>query len=377
MAHSEEHYAILKTSLMDPENGYLIWNKWRSDNNIQNPNLSGLNLEGVVLKSYNLAGVNLIGSNLSNSIILETSFFRSEMNGVRMENATTGFLDFSEADLTDAILFNSKLTMSRFMSSICLRTNFSNSSLTGSHMGNSNLQLATFENSELLTANLANCQLQNAIFKNAVMSGVNLSNSNLTGATIIDSIVFGTSSWNIDTTESIQKNLTITNHKDESVITVDDLEIAQFIYLIVNNNKIANAVDKITSKVVLILGRFYPERKEVLDKVKTIMKSHDFVPVLFDFTGPSSRDFTETIGLLGRMSRFIIADITDAKSIPQELNEIIPHNPSIKIQPILLKGEKPYSMFEHWQRYEWVNEIFEYTDEESLLNFFQNEIDKL
>ena len=48
-------------------------------------------------------------------------------------------------------------------------------------------------------------------------------------------------------------------------ITSDNLEIAQFLYLLLNNRKIRDVSDTITSKVVLILGRFSDERKAVLD----------------------------------------------------------------------------------------------------------------
>ena len=54
-----------------------------------------------------------------------------------------------------------------------------------------------------------------------------------------------------------QQNLVITP-EDEPAITVDNIEVAQFIYLLLNNQNIKNAVDAITSKAVLILGRFGP-----------------------------------------------------------------------------------------------------------------------
>ncbi len=82
---------------------------------------------------------------------------------------------------------------------------------------------------------------------------------------------------------------------------------------------------------------------------------------------PKSRDITEVVSLLARLSKFIIADITDAKSIPQELSVIIPDLPSVPVQPILLASEKEYSMFEHFKRYPWVLKEYYYTSMEELL----------
>jgi hypothetical protein len=47
----------------------------------------------------------------------------------------------------------------------------------------------------------------------------------------------------------------------ELVIAVDNLEVAQFIYLLLHNERIRSVVDTIARKAVLILGRFTPERK--------------------------------------------------------------------------------------------------------------------
>jgi hypothetical protein len=79
--------------------------------------------------------------------------------------------------------------------------------------------------------------------------------------------VYATSVWNARLDGAIQSNLVITRY-DESVIQVDNLEVAQFIYLLLNNAKIRQVIDTITSKVVLILGRFTPERKLVLDAIR-------------------------------------------------------------------------------------------------------------
>src|SRR5215208_961694 len=141
---------------------------------------------------------------------------------------------------------------------------------------------------------------------------------------------------------------------------VDNLEVAQFIYLLLNNERLRQVIDTITSKVVLILGRFTSERKAVLEAIRDSLRQHDYLPVLFDFEGPTNRDLTETISTLAHMARFIIADITEAKSIPQELQAIVPNLPSVPVQPLLLTTDPEYGMFQHFRHYPWVLETFYY-----------------
>jgi len=44
-----------------------------------------------------------------------------------------------------------------------------------------------------------------------------------------------------------------------------------------------------------------------------------YLPILFDFSAPTSRNVTETLMTLAAMARFVIADITDLKSASYEL----------------------------------------------------------
>ena len=52
-----------------------------------------------------------------------------------------------------------------------------------------------------------------------------------------------------------QQNLIIT-HPDDPVITVDNIKLAQFIYLLLNNKEIRDVIDTVGRKGVLLLGRF-------------------------------------------------------------------------------------------------------------------------
>jgi hypothetical protein len=203
---------------------------------------------------------------------------------------------------------------------------------------------------------------------NVQMVDTLLSQANLEGCR-----VYGLSAWNLTLTESKQSNLIVT-HPEEPSVTVDNIEIAQFIYLLLNNAKIRDVIDTIGKKAILILGRFTDERKTVLDAIRNELRKHDYLPILFDFDKPESRDLTETVSILAHMSRFIIADITDARSIPQELQAIVPHLPSVPVQPLILNSAYQYGMFEHFRRYPWVLAAFQYDSIEQLLSAFAEHV---
>ena len=97
------------------------------------------------------------------------------------------------------------------------------------------------------------------------LSGVNLFGANLQHAAMVNTIVggadltgcriYGISAWNLKLEATKQHSLIITR-PDEPTVTVDNIEVAQFVYLLLHNEKIRDVIDTITSKAVLILGRF-------------------------------------------------------------------------------------------------------------------------
>ena len=196
--------------------------------------------------------------------------------------------------------------------------------------------------------------------------------TNLEGATLADCRIYGISAWNAKLSAgTIQQGLIITR-RDEPAVTVDDLKVAQFVYLLLSNENIRDVIDTVTSKVVLILGRFTPGRKAVLDALRKELRNHHYVPILFDFDVPEGRDITETVSLLAGMSRFIIADLTDPSSIPKELEAIVPHL-AVPVQPVL-EGDRPYAMFKDYWKFDWVLPVHRYQGCDELLESLQDKV---
>ena len=54
------------------------------------------------------------------------------------------------------------------------------------------------------------------------------------------------------------------------------------------------------------------------------LRKRGYLPVVFDFRKPSNRDFTETVSTSAHMSKFVIADLTDAKSCHMNFGAIVP-----------------------------------------------------
>jgi Pentapeptide repeats (8 copies) len=303
--------------------------------------LGQTNLNKALLREADLAG-----ANLNKAFLCE-----ADLTGANLDGADLSEADLSKADLTRANLRGANLR------GVDLRI---------ATLGKTDLQGAVLVEADLNMAHLSGADLSRADLSMASLMAASLIETDLTDADLTGCRIYGISAWGLKLEGTKQQNLLITR-ENEPAVTVDNLEVAQFIYLLLHNQKIRDVIDTITSKAVLILGRFTDDRKAVLDALREELRKHDYLPILFDFAVPGTRDITETVSLLARMARFIVADITDAKSIPQELAVIVPHLPSVPVQPLLLESSPEYGMFEHFKRYPWVLETYRYPSPERLI----------
>jgi hypothetical protein len=294
------------------------------------------------------------------------NLWRKEERGIRP--------DLSEADLSGANLFQAHLLAAHLR-----RADLSVAGLREADLSGADLSVAGLREASLIDANLSGEDLTDANLSGAHLRGADLTRANLTGAsflrtdmsgaTLTGCTVYGISAWDLELEGAVQTDLRITPQSEESAITVDNLEVAQFLYVLLHNQKVRDVLDTITSKVVLILGRFSDERKPVLDALREALRQHPngYIPVLFDFERQHEKPVLETVKTLASLARFVIADLTDPNMVRAELTYITANLPTVPVQPVIESGAKRPTEYETWARYQTFLPVFEYTDPSQLL----------
>jgi len=342
--------------IRDParEEAKFVWESYKQSRqfaslNLKRPMYKGEHMIALTANIVDLRGANLDNITLGYADLRGVRFDDCSLHGAWIKGAQLEHASFVGADLsgnpTDA------RGPARLLHSNLRDADFTGANLTGVDCSFTRLENACLENADLTNANL---------------EGASLVGSRVGGAVFKNTSVYGVSAWNLQGEPALEQDLIITSY-GEDVVTVDRLRVAQFIHLLLDNPQIRGVIDTVTAKSVLILGRFTRERKLALDNLRAALRARGLVPMLFDFKPSDRRDLTETIQLLANMARFVIADLTEAKSLPQELSHIIPFLPSVPVQPILFQGEREYAMFEHWADYQWVLPKLTYKDEQELV----------
>jgi hypothetical protein len=327
-----------KKHLAELLKGAASWNAWREDNPKLSPDLSKANLRQADLSKANL---------------MQADLRRTDFSGANLSNA----------NLMQAVLMGAYL----------LRANLKEANLNGASLFNGNLVRADLSGAHLIETNLLRADLSGAKLTSATLTGANLTaaalvDTDITGADLTGCRVYGVSAWGLKLDgETKQHNLIITS-ENEPKITVDNIEVAQFVYLLLHNEKIRDVIDTIGKKGVLLLGRFTDGRIAILERLREELREREFLPIVFNFDRPETADFTETIRLLAGMSRFVIADITKPKSTPLELQATIPER-MIPFATIIEDGERPFAMFQDlWIKHKgWVFPPIAYSSVEELI----------
>ena len=162
-----EHLEILKQ-------GVEVWNKWREDSSLIEPDLSG-----AILPEVHFGGTDLSSANLADANLWGANFFRSVLNGASLARAKLLTTTFIEAELSDADFNWASPAGANFNKANLHGTNFfqatlDDTSFTGANLSNANLSYSTLRYVNLSYTNLDNADLSNARTAFTVFGNVDL-----------------------------------------------------------------------------------------------------------------------------------------------------------------------------------------------------------
>jgi uncharacterized protein YjbI with pentapeptide repeats len=379
------------------------WNDWRRKNTRILPDFAGadlseLNLAGANLAKADLTGARLSGANLSEANLCRAKLFRADLSQADLSRAVLFKANLSQADLAGANLNGADLSGAFLIKANMSGTSLISACLKGASLGQASLfraklnravlKEASFFKADLSEADLSEADLEGANLQEAVLEKTNLRaanaananlcfatllRTNLEGAVLDNCAVYGTSLWEVNTVDTRQRDLDIMPAQ-QPVLSVDSLQTAQLVGLLLHHEQAHYEVFSITLNTVLVIGRFPDERRPVLDAIKAALRRGEYSPLVLDFHLPGSGDKNEIVKTLGRMSRFVVADLTEDRRIAETLDAVVHFLPSIPIQPIGQAGRERIELDSHYLKYRWVQPFWPFQDAADVAARFTAEV---
>lgn len=197
--------------------GSSIWNLWRNNNPQISPDLSDINFITEfpnTNENYNLPK------------FINYNFKNSNFRKVSLRNIT-----FINCNFDDSYLHFSDLVDAYFES-----CSFNNVGMRVCKIGAATFSNCIFNNSDLSYSSAVEANFTGSTFNNSKLEQMSLINCNFSESILTKCRIYGISSWDLITTNSKHSDLVITK-EDQPTITVDKLELAQFIYMIINRRQ--------------------------------------------------------------------------------------------------------------------------------------------
>jgi uncharacterized protein YjbI with pentapeptide repeats len=251
---NDEHVALLKE-------GVAAWNAWRKEKPDIHPDLRRANLGDADLCWADLAFANLGEADLAFANLGVAGLSRADLAFANLTGAKLGSADLTGAHLNWANLSGADLHRADLRGARLIETKLDKANLSGAFLNGAYLDEAN---------------LSGAILKDANLQTATLLKTDLTGADLTGCSVYGVSAWGLKLDEKTKQQNLIITFENEPEITVDNIEVAQFVYLLLHNEKIRDVIDTIGKKGVLLLGRFTEGRMVVLERLREELRKRDF-----------------------------------------------------------------------------------------------------
>ena len=338
-------------------------------------NLTGLDFGGADLSQSDLGRADLSKTSLSQATLNTANLFEANLRQANLQAATLIEANLHGVNLREARLIQTNLMRANLFEANFTQANLSQANLEGADLTGAYLNWANFSGVNLKRATLAQASLKGTNLNQADLDDVDLSRAtltgtNLTGANLNCCTIYGMSARDLNLNRAKQLNLVV-SPPDTPVITIDYLEIAQFIEIYLNSQRIRDVVDMNGQQIILILGHFFDERQTLLNDIQEALRDRAYLPLFFDGEMTDGFDLTETLFLLARLARFILIDLTDAPNISRYLEQVAPKLFTVPIQPLLSQAGRADSVIQVYQeRFPWILPTYSYGTKYDLLLAF-------
>ena len=231
---------------------------------------------------------------------MEHADLRLDLSLAHFEGRDLSEVNFSETNLRRTQLSNARLV---------------NAAIMDADLSGANLKGAILDDANLRGANLSQVNLRGASLQYTILADANLSGADLTGCAI-----YGVSVWNTRLDGAIQKNLVMTRPSDparspqESALTVDRMEAAQFLYLLAQNAYTPTLHFSLMRHIVVIIGQFTLERKETFKTILRDVGKQTYVPVFVEAMAFQDHTYAALINALTALASGIVIDLSSVPS---------------------------------------------------------------
>jgi len=328
------------------------WAAWRRKNYRIRPDVSGADLSKQNFDRFNLREVDFSDCNLSGAYFPRADLYGATLSRANLSRIDAVHTSFTSCNAQKAHFDKALLLSASFLSAKLDGASFAGASMSQVDLSSASMQSADLSDADLLSANLMDADLRNATLIRTNLNLASLLRADLRGATLFQCQVHGASAWRVSTDASTKQAALSINDPSEAKIEVDDFEIAQFVYMLLNHQKLRSAIHAVAERGVLILGKFSDGGIDTLRSIAEGLRDATYLPFLFDFAPLADRNYTETALVMAGLSRFIVVDLS-GPSVPQELMAIVPHV-KVPVVPIIHSDQKEYSLFPDILEYSWV-----------------------
>ena len=376
-AGNETHLQILKESLR--RRSPLYWNRWRKEHPRIAPDLRGVILAGRWLRGFDFSRAKLDDAHLERTDLAGVHLERASLRNAELRHANLSNVHAFRANLSGADFRSATLAGGDFRKTTCLEmtwfvlADLSEADFTGAKMAEARFNSANLTRTRFDGADLTEASLESAILDETFLLGTKLPRAFVNGAFI----------RRVQTDKKTdQHSLSVDVHvvwerRSGDIIEftdADDIRIAQFYDVIGEHGSVTSLIAAGSKRVVLILGRFRPRRKRVLNLLAKALANRGKLPIIYDFPGPEDREISDTVRFIAGMSQFIVVDMTDASSVPLELQATIP-DLMVPVLPIVQAGKPIFPMFvDLQQRYSWIQPTVSYKDAGQLVRWVDQAI---